>query len=88
MITVKKFSASWCGPCSMLKPIIENLKINNPDVSFVDIDVDEQYEQAQRYSIRSVPTVVVEKNGTEVQRLTGLQSELTYRNIISELRVN
>lgn len=83
MIEVKKFSASWCGPCKMLAPIIERIKPKFGNVKFVDIDVDQQFETASKYSIRSVPTVVIEKNGREVQRFTGLQAEIAYVNAIN-----
>lgn len=83
MIEVKKFSASWCGPCKMLAPIIERIKPKFGNVKFVDIDVDQQFETASKYSIRSVPTVVIEKNGKEVQRFTGLQAEIAYVNAIN-----
>ena len=85
MIEVKKFEASWCGPCKALNPIFENVskKFGN-DVNFSYIDIDEQFEQAQKYHVRSVPTVIVEKDGQEVQRFVGVQSELAYTNSINE----
>ena len=60
MIEVKKFEASWCGPCKALKPIFENVskKFGN-DVNFSYIDIDEQFEVAQQYHVRSVTTVII-----------------------------
>lgn len=84
MVEVKKFSAAWCGPCKMLAPLMENIKPKFGNVNFVNIDVDQQFEIASKYMIRSVPTVVIEKNGKEVQRFTGLQSEKVYVNAINE----
>ena len=86
MIEVKRFHAAWCGPCKMLAPIMENVskKSNFSSVRFTDVDVDEQFEIASKYTIRSVPTVIIEKNGVEVQRFSGLQSEMTYTNAINE----
>lgn len=86
MIQVKKFYATWCGPCKMLTPIIEGVKKNHSDVQFENIDVDKDFEIAAKYSIRSVPTVVVEKDGVEVQRFAGLQGEMTYTNALNELK--
>ena len=86
MIEVKKFYAEWCGPCKMLGPIMEKVKTNYTDVSFNDIDIDKQFEIAQKYFVRSVPTVIIEKNGEEVGRYAGLQSELTYKNALNELK--
>lgn len=84
MITVKKFSASWCGPCKALKPIFEEVKSGFSNVKFEDVDVDENYELASQYGVRSVPTVVIEKNGVEVNRFAGVQSKLAYQNAINE----
>ena len=86
MIQVKKFYATWCGPCKMLTPIIEGVKQNHSDVQFENIDVDKDFEIAAKYSIRSVPTVIVEKDGVEVQRFAGLQGEMTYTNALNELK--
>jgi thioredoxin 1 len=84
MIEVKKFEASWCGPCKALKPIFENVASKYNDVTFSYIDVDEQFEVASKYGIRSVPTVIIEKDGKEVQRFSGVQSELAYMNAIND----
>jgi thioredoxin len=84
MIEVKKFSAAWCGPCKALAPIFENVKTKFDNIKFENIDVDEQFEIASKYSIRSVPTIIVEKNGIEVERFAGIQSEMTYINSLNE----
>lgn len=85
MIQVKKFYAEWCGPCKMLTPIMEQVKGKFSNVSFEDINIDDQFEVAQKYYVRSVPTVIIEKDGEEVQRFAGLQSEMAYSNAINEL---
>lgn len=87
MIEVKRFHAEWCGPCRMLKPIIENVKTKFDGVSFVDFDVDKDYEVAQKYFVRNVPTVVIEKDGEVIERFVGVQSELAYTNAIKEILV-
>lgn len=84
MLTVKKFSASWCGPCKVLAPVINEVKTQFSNVKFEDYDVDEAYNEATKYGIRSVPTVVIEKNGKEVGRFVGVQSKLAYVNLINE----
>ena len=86
MLEVKKFYGTWCGPCRMLAPVIEKLKTQHTDVVFKDINVDEDYELASQYAVRSIPLVVLEKDGKEIQRFTGLQSELAYTNAINELK--
>ena len=86
MIQVKKFYAEWCGPCKMLTPIMEQVKGKFSDVSFEDVNIDDQFEIAQKYYVRSVPTVTIEKDGKEVHRFAGLQSELAYTNALNELK--
>jgi thioredoxin 1 len=84
MIQVKKFYADWCGPCKVLTPLMENVKTKFNNVNFEDIDIEVQYEVAQKYHVRSFPTVIIEKNGEEVQRFTGVQSEMAYINALNE----
>lgn len=84
MVTVKKFSAAWCGPCRALAPMMNEIKGQFSNVVFEEYDVDVAFNEATQYGIRSVPTVVIEKDGVEVDRFTGLQSKLAYVNAINE----
>jgi thioredoxin 1 len=84
MVTVKKFSAVWCGPCRALAPVMNEVKTQFSNVKFEDYDVDEAYDEATKYGIRSVPTVIIEKNGKEVERFTGASSKMAYINAINE----
>ena len=86
MIEVKKFYAEWCGPCKMLTPIMEQVQGKFSDISFESINIDSQFEVAQKYYVRSVPTVIIEKDGKEVHRFAGLQSEMAYSNALTELK--
>ena len=71
------FSASWCGPCQTLKPVMEQVSKTIP-VTKIDVDTDAQ--TVSDYGVRSVPTVVLIKEGREVKRFTGVQSLNTYLN--------
>jgi thioredoxin 1 len=65
-----KFSASWCGPC---KSLAANFKyVDLGDVELKEIDVDENTEQAQKYGIRGVPTLILLEDGVEVKRTSGV----------------
>lgn len=70
--TIKDFHADWCGPCKKQDPILEELKEKHPDVKFEKIDVDEDPDIAQEYGVRSVPTIVIEKDGEIVEKFIGL----------------
>ena len=73
-LTVIDFSATWCMPCRMLKPIIERVAEQCSDVSFYNVDIDENEEVAKRYRIFSVPTLVCFRDGKKVDSLVGLNS--------------
>ena len=71
-LLVVDFFATWCGPCKMLTPVFESLsKELSHEVSFAKVDIDRSLEVAQRYDIVSVPTVVLFKDGVEVDRIVG-----------------
>lgn len=67
------FWASWCGPCRMVVPIIEEIAEERTDIKVGKINVDEQPELANQFNIMSIPTLIVIKEGKEVNRSTGAQ---------------
>jgi thioredoxin 1 len=84
MVTVKKFSAVWCGPCRALTPVMNEIKGNYSNVNFEEYDIDEYSDITEEYGVRSVPTVIIVKDGIEVNRFTGLSSKMAYVNAINE----
>ena len=84
MVTVKKFSAVWCGPCRALTPVMNEIKGNYSNVNFEEYDIDEYSDITEEYGVRSVPTVIIVKDGIEVNRFTGLSSKMAYINAINE----
>ena len=72
LVTVQYY-ATWCGPCKMLKPVLESLANELEDVGFYRVDIDQYRDQAIQAGIRSVPTVVLYKDGEEVDRTSGYQ---------------
>ena len=65
------FGAPWCAPCRMVVPVIEEIAGERPDIRVGKINVDEQPELASKFSIMSIPTLVVMKNGKIVQQVSG-----------------
>ena len=67
------FWASWCGPCRMLSPIVDQIADERTDIKVCKVNVDEQEELAMRYGIMSIPTLIVFKNGEIVKKTMGVQ---------------
>ncbi|MDY6765072.1 MAG: thioredoxin [Halobacteria archaeon] len=72
-VTVKDFHAEWCGPCKKQDPILEELAEEYSDAFTLEkVDVDDNPDIAQQYGVRSVPTIVIEKDGEVVEKFIGL----------------
>jgi thioredoxin 1 len=84
MLEVKKFSAVWCQPCKTLAPTFNEVKNSFSGVSFNEYDIDDSSDVASQFGIRSVPTVLLVKDGKEVKRIVGAQSKMVYENAINE----
>lgn len=65
------FWASWCGPCRMVTPLIEEIAEEHPEIKVVKINVDEEPELASQYQIMSIPTLIVMKDGVVTNRAMG-----------------
>ena len=65
------FWASWCGPCRMVSPVVDQIAEENPDIRVGKINVDEQPELAQHFGIASIPTLMVIKDGKLVKQAVG-----------------
>jgi thioredoxin 1 len=68
------FSASWCGPCKALNPILDEISSTTP-IKVIKVDVDSNQGLAIEYGIRSVPTMIMFKNGEMINRITGLRTK-------------
>lgn len=79
------FYATWCGPCKMMKPILEDLKkIKQEKVRIVKIDVDKHNQIASQYQIQSVPTLMIFKNGQQLWRQSGVMQANDLSNLLSQ----
>lgn len=74
-IVIVDFFATWCGPCKMLSPVIENVEKLLPNIKFIKVDIDQHNELASEYRIQSVPTLIFIKNGIEVAKSIGYVDE-------------
>ncbi|MBQ7926439.1 MAG: thioredoxin [Lachnospiraceae bacterium] len=69
------FWAAWCGPCRMLSPLVEEIAQETNQFKVCKVDVDDQMALAERHNVMSIPTLVVYKDGTEVNRSLGYISK-------------
>ena len=74
-VTLVDFYADWCGPCKMVAPIIDELAEEVNDANIVKVDVDESPEIAARFSVRSIPTFIVLKDGELVDQQAGARGD-------------
>lgn len=65
------FWASWCGPCRMVAPIVEEIARERPDIKVGKVNVDEQPELASQFGVMNIPTLVVMKDGKVVNQAIG-----------------
>jgi thioredoxin 1 len=78
------FSAEWCGPCKMMKPVLEQLKQKMSDrIRIIKIDVDKNRELAIEYKIKSVPTLVLFQNGKILWSGVGVMTTNYLENVIN-----
>jgi thioredoxin len=80
-VTLLDFTAAWCGPCKTVAPILEALAAHYK-IRAVAIDVDHEQFLAQRFSVRSMPTLVVWRDGREVGRVVGSRSRSFLAGVI------
>lgn len=74
-VVVVDFFATWCMPCKMLTPVLENVSNSRADFEIVKVDIDEAQDLAVKYGIQAVPTILVFKDGEEVNRFSGYMDE-------------
>lgn len=86
MIKIIRFTASWCGPCKMLSPIFGEIQNEVSGVSFETVDVDANKSKATQYSVSSVPTVVIEKDGQVVNRFSGVKPKNVIISLINQYK--
>lgn len=74
-VVLLDFFATWCGPCRMVGPIIEQIAEEKPDLRVGKIDVDQEGDLASQFQIFSIPTLIVMKDGKVINKTTGVSSK-------------
>lgn len=85
-VAVVDMNATWCGPCRMLKPVLEKLEGEITDVEFFGVDVDDNPEFAEEYQVSSIPCVILFKDGKEVARSVGFKPFEQMKNFVNQYK--
>ena len=72
------FWATWCGPCKLMNPIIDEVEKENPGLIITRVDIDLDKDMVEKYNIQSVPTYVILKDGKEVDRIIGAKPKFAF----------
>lgn len=78
------FYAEWCGPCKMLSPLLEEINNEEENIKIVKINVDNSTFLTSYFDIKSIPTLVLLKDGQFIHRLTGFKSKNIIKDLISK----
>lgn len=76
------FWASWCGPCRMQSPIIDQLAATHSNVVFGKVNVDEEADLAAEYGITSIPTLIIFRDGRLINQVTGVTSKASLERML------
>lgn len=74
-VSLTDFWATWCGPCRMQSPVIDQLSEEMTEVNFNKVDVDQNQETAAKFGIMSIPTMLIKKDGQVVDTIVGYHSK-------------
>lgn len=74
-VVLVDFYAEWCGPCKMLSPVLDQVSTEVEDVVIGKLNIDESLDIAKEFDVMSVPTMIIFKDGKEVDRLVGLRQK-------------
>ena len=84
-LVVVDYTATWCGPCRLIAPLIDQLAEDyQGKAEVVKVDLDQNKGNAKQYKIRSIPTVLIFKNGQEVERIVGRASYEQFSNALEK----
>ena len=83
-LVIVDFYANWCGPCKMLSPLLEEINSEDENIKIVKVNVDNSQFLANYFDIKSIPTLVLLKDGQFIHRLTGFRPKSVIKKLISQ----
>lgn len=88
-VALVDFGAAWCGPCKAMEPIIRDMKKKYEDrATILEINIDDQRSLATDYMVQSIPTLILFKDGQEINRFVGLQPAATIEQSLNDALEN
>ena len=78
------FNADWCGPCQMLKPVLEEIASERNEVKIISVNIDDEDELATKYGVMSIPCLVLFENGQEINRSIGFKPKEVVESFLGE----
>jgi thioredoxin 1 len=87
-IVLADFYADWCGPCKIMKPILDEvsgLEAYKDKVKFIKVDVDQLASLAEEFNVMSIPTIFIMKDGKAVETLTGVRSKAVISKFLDNI---
>lgn len=82
------FYAEWCGPCKYMEPIFKRVAEKYKDFNFARVDVDRNNELARKFEVMSIPTIIIMRDGKEIERSIGAKSENNFENWIRKSSIH
>lgn len=79
------FWAPWCGPCRMVSPVLEQIAKERDDLEIMKLNIDDNPETAARYSVMSIPTMILFKDGTPLGQLVGAKPKAEIESQLNQL---
>lgn len=83
-VVLVDFWADWCGPCKMLGPILDELSMELKNIKIAKVNVDESGELAGEYGIRSIPTMIIFKDGQKIDQMVGLKQKAELKELLQQ----